>query len=77
MREKGQVTIPKELRDRYGLHEGVDIEFIPEKDGIRIRKRSRARHPVEALYGLLRAPGSTDAYIQQIRGEDPVPGPGS
>ena len=26
--ERGQVTIPKELRDRYGINSGDEIEFI-------------------------------------------------
>ena len=26
--EKGQVTIPKPIRERYGLHPGMEIRFI-------------------------------------------------
>lgn len=30
---KGQVTIPKEIRDRLGLEEGQRVEFVLEDDG--------------------------------------------
>lgn len=30
---KGQVTIPKQIRDRLGLDEGTEIEFILKDDG--------------------------------------------
>jgi antitoxin PrlF len=29
---KGQVTVPKELRDRHGFTEGSDLDFV-EEDG--------------------------------------------
>ena len=32
--ERGQLTIPKELRDRFGLHKDVEVEFIPAENGI-------------------------------------------
>jgi bifunctional DNA-binding transcriptional regulator/antitoxin component of YhaV-PrlF toxin-antitoxin module len=34
VKHKGQATIPQELRVRYGLEEGVIIDFIEQKDGI-------------------------------------------
>jgi AbrB family looped-hinge helix DNA binding protein len=30
---KGQVTIPKRIRDKLGLSEGTEVEFILEEDG--------------------------------------------
>lgn len=36
-RKKSQVTIPKEIVDQFNLEEGDKLEFIPEKDGIKIR----------------------------------------
>ena len=38
--ERGQVTIHKELREKYGLFRGIEIEFVPEKKGIRIKKKT-------------------------------------
>jgi len=35
---KGQVTIPKKLRDRYGIMPGALIDFVEGADGIQLRK---------------------------------------
>jgi AbrB family looped-hinge helix DNA binding protein len=35
---KGQVTIPKELRDKFGIEPGVQVDFVAAADGIRLRK---------------------------------------
>ena len=35
---KGQVTIPKELRDKSGIEPGSKIDFVAGTDGIRLRK---------------------------------------
>ncbi len=36
---KGQVVIPKILREAYGIKEGGEIIVIPEKDGLVIKGR--------------------------------------
>lgn len=66
--ERGQITIPKTLRDRFGLHRDVEVELIPTKDGVLIQKRSRRKHPVDLVYGILNGPSDTDSYIEDIRG---------
>jgi AbrB family looped-hinge helix DNA binding protein len=33
--ERGQITIPKPLRDRFGLYKNVEIEMLSTKNGIR------------------------------------------
>jgi AbrB family looped-hinge helix DNA binding protein len=35
---KGQVTIPKELREKFGIEPGSQVDFISVADGIRLRK---------------------------------------
>ena len=33
----GRIVIPKELRKKYGLFEGTDIEFIDGGDGVTVK----------------------------------------
>ncbi|MER8730827.1 AbrB/MazE/SpoVT family DNA-binding domain-containing protein [Mesorhizobium sp. M1227] len=33
---KGQVTIPKEIRDHLGIGPGSEVEFVPTEDGARV-----------------------------------------
>ncbi len=35
--ERGRVTIPKPLRERFGLHPDAEVEFTPAGDGLLIR----------------------------------------
>jgi len=39
---KGQVTIPKELREEFGLEEGDELLWQKTEEGIRIRKTTRS-----------------------------------
>jgi AbrB family looped-hinge helix DNA binding protein len=66
--ERGQLTIPKVLRDSFGLYKDVEVELIPKRDGILIQKRSRSKHPVDLVYGILNRPSDTNSYIEEVRG---------
>lgn len=71
--ERGQITIPKPLRDRFGMHQNVEVEISPTRQGLLIRKRTTAGHPVDRVYGILgkEALGEgvrVDDYIEEIRG---------
>lgn len=39
--EKGQATIPKTLREKYGLEPGDEVVWIDGEDGIVVKKRTR------------------------------------
>ena len=65
---RGQITIPKHLRDRFGLNPDVEVELTPTENGLLIRKRCAAQHPVERIYGILGSSVSTDDYLEDIRG---------
>jgi len=39
---KGQVTIPKELREEFGLEEGDEIRWQGDEDGIKVRKATQS-----------------------------------
>ena len=66
--ERGQITIPKRLRDRFGMNHNVEVEMIPTERGLLIQKRTTAEHPVDRVYGILGRGGVTDDYIEEIRG---------
>jgi AbrB family looped-hinge helix DNA binding protein len=73
---KGQVTIPKAVRDRYGLTPGTRVEFAMTDGGALVRRRRPERHPVWEKIGSLRdvwrwprgIPKTVDAYIDYVRG---------
>ena len=66
--EQGQITIPKHLRERFGMHHNVEVEITATDKGLLIQKRTTAQHPVERVYGILGRGGNTDDYIEEIRG---------
>ena len=71
--ERGQITIPRALRERFGLHHNVEIEMAPTDHGLLIRKRTAAEHPVDRVYGILGKDAlgkglGVDEYIEEIRG---------
>jgi len=68
MTERGTVTVPKHLRERYGLGPSVEIEFVPEEKGLILQKKVSGTHPVDRVRGILRGPFDVDAYIEEIRG---------
>lgn len=39
--EKGQATIPKELREKYDIEPGDEVVWLDTEDGIVVRKRTR------------------------------------
>ena len=66
--KRGQITIPKRLRDQYGMHCGVEIKVTPTRTGILIQKRETNQHPVDRVYGLLCTQENVDGYVEEIRG---------
>ena len=66
--ERGQITIPKRLRDRFGMNKDVEVDITPTEHGLLIQKRAAVRHPVERVSGILDGVGDVDQYIEEIRG---------
>jgi AbrB family looped-hinge helix DNA binding protein len=78
---KGQVTIPKRLRDHLGLKAGSEVEFVLGGDGRIILKadegaEKRAERRKEAigraladLRGTLDLGMTTDEFMRFVRGD--------
>ncbi|MBF0369525.1 MAG: AbrB/MazE/SpoVT family DNA-binding domain-containing protein [Magnetococcales bacterium] len=66
--ERGQITIPKALRERYDLLPGSEVEFI-ERDGelILTRNPKARRQKMDDLYGRVQTGLSTDEIMAFLR----------
>jgi len=64
--EKGQVTIPKSLRDSLAIRPGTELDFV-EENGALVARRVVASDPLGALVGLL-PPTDIDGAIAEMRG---------
>ena len=65
---KGQVTIPKPIRERLGIRPGEEIEFREQNHGYLIRKVVKIS-PFDRWVGYLgRTGGDSDAIVEDLRG---------
>ena len=72
---KGQVTIPKAMRDELGLLPGAEVEFIPAEGEVRIRKSQASRRRGEEV--VAPSAGSRQELHDDDRGSNEVdPGRG-
>lgn len=75
MTSKGQVTIPKNMRDRFDLKPGAEIEFSISHDGELVikPKKAVAKVPAEsrfaAIRGTLNLGMTTDEFMRFLRGD--------
>lgn len=66
--ERGQVTIPKTLRDRLGIAPGTILDFH-EEQGRLIAVKAAPVEPVTQVLGCLTLNGATDDIITELRGK--------
>ncbi|RWN23231.1 MAG: AbrB/MazE/SpoVT family DNA-binding domain-containing protein [Mesorhizobium sp.] len=76
---KGQVTIPKPIRDRLGIAPGSEVEFVATDEGVRLvavnenlsqeEKLRRFSDVLGRMEGTLDLGGmTTDQYMEWLRG---------
>ncbi|QCC46226.1 AbrB/MazE/SpoVT family DNA-binding domain-containing protein [Halobellus limi] len=64
---KGQVTIPKRIREKLGLDAGTEVEFVLEEDGtIRVRQKEPAMDRLRAVKERL---AERDVDVERMRRE--------
>lgn len=64
---KGQVTIPKEIRDALGLDAGTEVEFVLEDDGtVRVQPKEP---PTERLREIREQLADHDVDLAAMRRE--------
>lgn len=70
--ERGQITIPKQVRERLGLRPGQVLE-VREDEGRVVLTKVHPRSPVDEVYGVLDLGRPTDEILRELRGdgEDP------
>ena len=62
---KGQVVIPKKLRERYGIRPATMIRWIEKDQGILMVPEPE--DPIVALRGMFKGSGTLQAYLKEKR----------
>jgi antitoxin PrlF len=65
--EKGQVTIPKRLRERLGIRAGELLDF-EERDGELVARKAGSSDPIAEVYGSLKLDEPVDEFLRRLRG---------
>jgi len=68
---KGQVTIPKKMRDRFALRPETEVEFIAENNGLRLVRvpdAKRGEQLIKSMRGAATNTMNTDEIMQLTRG---------
>jgi AbrB family looped-hinge helix DNA binding protein len=68
---KGQVTIPKEIREKLGVHPGEDVGF-EERDNLLVISKVVTRSPFDKWVGKLKhlEGQRSDNLVREARGHD-------
>lgn len=58
---KGQVTIPQEIREKYGFLPDTEVEFVARKGSVQIVKSANTARPTRG-----------EAIVRRLRGRSTV-----
>lgn len=65
---KGQVTLPREFRLKFGLLPGMEVRFVERGNHV-VLEKATGTHPVDTVYGILHSNQRTDQLIESLRGK--------
>ncbi|MBI5207513.1 MAG: AbrB/MazE/SpoVT family DNA-binding domain-containing protein [Candidatus Firestonebacteria bacterium] len=65
---KGQVTIPKEIRDKLGIALGSEVKFELEADKCILKKKNK-KSPFDKWTGYLQNKETSDKILENLRGD--------
>jgi AbrB family looped-hinge helix DNA binding protein len=66
---KGQVTIPQELRRKYGIDAHAEVDFIEENGKIVVKVKKTSESPFRKLLGKGDVHLSTDEILRLTRAD--------
>ncbi len=64
---KGQIVIPKKIREKYGISPSTLIRWIEKKDGILMVPDTE--DPIVAARGMLKGTGVLKTYLREKKKE--------
>jgi AbrB family looped-hinge helix DNA binding protein len=66
---RGQVTIPKKYRSRFGFVPATDVEFVEQGGQLVLKKIKKKPHPIGKFVGVLKGRGlRADNLVEAMRG---------
>ncbi|MCK4785399.1 MAG: AbrB/MazE/SpoVT family DNA-binding domain-containing protein [Desulfobacteraceae bacterium] len=60
---RGQIVIPKKIREKYGIHPSTSIRWIEKSEGILMVPDSE--DPIKMARGMLQGSGILKIYLQE------------
>jgi len=66
---KGQVTIPKSIREKLGILSNSHVDFVEENGRVYLVKSESSESPFEKLLGAGTVQMTTDEIMALTRGE--------
>ncbi len=71
---KGQVTIPLEIREEFGIHAGTDVEFLIKDETITLNRKDAPASTIRQTLNRMRGKGTgkltTDQILALTRGDE-------
>ena len=64
---KGQIVIPKRIRDKYGIRPSTSIHWVEKEEGILMIPDTE--DPILAARGMLKGSGILKAYLKDKKKE--------